>query len=138
MGRYSGCKLNNLIQFPFDDFDISSFVLNPNEKKIKYKLVGVTEHQGDMTGGHYTSYCLNEIDHFWYYYNDSKVSKVDDLESIMDNAYVLFYVQEEYFVHNNAKEESNSVEEENIEAPKEKKRGIKRLLRKLSSRKSED
>jgi len=94
--RYNNSKLNNTVQFPFEGLDISEFVINPNEKDKKYKLVGVSTHSGGLGGGHYTAYGLNETENNWYYFNDSSVSKVNDLENIMSNAYVLCYVQEDY------------------------------------------
>ena len=56
-----------------------------------YDLYGVVNHHGSLYGGHYTAYCLNFLDHKWYEFNDSRVSKMSSKEVVSVYSYVLFY-----------------------------------------------
>ena len=73
-----------------------SFHINPkfgNEKKESYiyDLYGVCNHSGSVSGGHYTAYVKN-ANGKWYHFNDTSVSEVVILDSIVSpKAYVLFY-----------------------------------------------
>lgn len=44
-----------------------------------YDLVGVINHKGEMGYGHYTSFALNNKDRDWYFFNDSEVTKNDNI-----------------------------------------------------------
>lgn len=41
--------------------------------------------------GHYVAYCKNEFDKNWYEFDDSVVTRIDTLEVLDKEAYVLFY-----------------------------------------------
>ena len=56
----------------------------------KYDLFAVSRHFGGTGGGHYTAICKN-YDGNWYYYDDSKCTKISEKEICNENAYVLFY-----------------------------------------------
>ena len=59
-----------------------------------YDLIGVVNHMGSYTSGHYTAFCLNEESKNWLLYNDDEVMEVrDDVSNVVvnKNAYVLFY-----------------------------------------------
>jgi len=80
-----------LITFPFDDFDLSNYVIGYKKDKYKYELYGVCNHSGGLMGGHYTCYVKN-ANGKWYHFNDTSVSEVGLIESIISpKAYVLFY-----------------------------------------------
>ena len=51
-----------------------------------YELIGVVNHYGTLTFGHYTSYIKRDGE--WYYCDDSSVKKG---RVSGDNAYLLFY-----------------------------------------------
>ncbi|XP_051285245.1 trichohyalin-like isoform X2 [Dicentrarchus labrax] len=54
----------------------------PLELKTKnqtYKLYGMVNHMGSLTGGHYTATILSNEDETWYECNDSYVGKVEQL-----------------------------------------------------------
>ncbi|KAI0481593.1 hypothetical protein F4859DRAFT_425947 [Xylaria cf. heliscus] len=73
---YRRDKLETLVEFPTENLDITSRVLQTEEgKQEKYDLIGVDCHYGGLGGGHYTAYAKNFIDGQWYSYN----------------AYMLFY-----------------------------------------------
>ncbi|KAI1819297.1 hypothetical protein F4861DRAFT_527559 [Xylaria intraflava] len=85
-------KLETLVEFPTEDLDITSRVLQLEEgKQERYDLIGVDCHYGGLGGGHYTAYAKNFTDGNWYSYNDSSVSKTSTDRIIDSSAYMLFY-----------------------------------------------
>jgi ubiquitin carboxyl-terminal hydrolase 4/11/15 len=92
-------KISNRINFPIKDLDLTQYTSCLNKNKIynKYNLFAVSNHIGNMFGGHYYSYCKNNDG--WYEFNDEKISKIcsfedNDIDKIVtQNAYLLFYEQ---------------------------------------------
>ncbi|KAI3336403.1 UCH-domain-containing protein [Xylariaceae sp. AK1471] len=85
-------KLETLVEFPTEDLDITSRVLQKEDGKQEiYDLIGVDCHYGGLGGGHYTAYAKNFIDGQWYSYNDSMVSKTSTERIVDSSAYMLFY-----------------------------------------------
>jgi len=79
------------VTFPFDNLDLSQYVIGYKKENFKYELYGVCNHSGGVMGGHYTSYVKN-ANGKWYHFNDTSVSEVGINESIVSQkAYVLFY-----------------------------------------------
>lgn len=62
-------------------------------KELKYRLYGIVEHSGTISGGHYVCYVRKESG-AWYYISDSHFSEVSE-ESIKKNksGYLYFYEQ---------------------------------------------
>ncbi|KAI1429243.1 hypothetical protein F5Y12DRAFT_727337 [Xylaria sp. FL1777] len=85
-------KLETLVDFPTENLDITSRVLQSEEgKQENYDLIGVDCHYGGLGGGHYTAYAKSFIDGQWYSYNDSSVSKTTADRIVDSSAYMLFY-----------------------------------------------
>ncbi|CAK7562257.1 MAG: hypothetical protein SEPTF4163_000092 [Sporothrix epigloea] len=86
-------KLDMRVDFPVESLDITKRVLDRQSGKEEvYDLIGVDDHWGGLGGGHYTAFAKNFIDHQWYEYNDSSVSKVSDPARVVSAAaYLLFY-----------------------------------------------
>ncbi|KAI1267359.1 hypothetical protein F5Y18DRAFT_336069 [Xylariaceae sp. FL1019] len=85
-------KLETLVEFPIENLDITSRVLQIEEGKQEiYDLIGVDCHFGGLGGGHYTAYGKNFVDGQWYSYNDSSVSKINPERIVDSSAYMLFY-----------------------------------------------
>lgn len=82
-------KNNVLVDFPLDSLDLSKYVVGYNANTYKYKLFGVANHMGGISGGHYTAFVLNGDD--WYCFNDASVCKINPGEVISSSAYCLFY-----------------------------------------------
>ncbi|KAF1982070.1 ubiquitin carboxyl-terminal hydrolase 2 [Aulographum hederae CBS 113979] len=61
-------------------------------QKIMYELSSVVVHQGDINGGHYTSYSREGMD--WFMFDDSRVTLATEAEVLNCQAYLLFYVVE--------------------------------------------
>jgi len=84
-------KNQMLITFPFENLDLSKYVIGYKKNSYVYDLYGVCNHSGGALGGHYTSYVKNANDK-WFHYNDTIVSEVGITESIISTkAYCLFY-----------------------------------------------
>ena len=92
--RFSPCgeyKMNNQIQFPIQDLNLSKYVSGYHPNKYVYDLYGICNHMGGIHGGHYTAYVKNSEEK-WIHYNDTNVDIVQDpCSMITPSAYCLFY-----------------------------------------------
>jgi len=84
-------RLDNLIDFPLDNFDLTEFVIGPKAVPPIYDLFAVSNHFGSMAGGHYTAFARHRNDNKWYRYDDSTVTETSHSEIVSRAAYVLFY-----------------------------------------------
>jgi ubiquitin carboxyl-terminal hydrolase 4/11 len=63
-------KLDVLVDFPIEDLDLTSRVVEREEGKQEvYDLFAVDDHWGGLGGGHYTAFAKSFIDGKWYEYN---------------------------------------------------------------------
>lgn len=84
-------KINNVIDFPIDNLDLSHFVCGYKPTSYKYDLFGVCNHSGGLLGGHYTAYVRNKHNE-WIHYNDTRWEIVENPKDIITaKAYCLFY-----------------------------------------------
>jgi ubiquitin carboxyl-terminal hydrolase 8 len=84
-------KINNNIEFPLNDLDLSNYVRGYNASSYNYDLYGVCNHMGGVMGGHYTAF-VKHAENKWIHFNDSSVELVDDPNNIITPlAYCLFY-----------------------------------------------
>ena len=84
-------KIENLVDFPLENLDLSNFVVGYNSSTYVYDLYGVCNHMGGTMGGHYTAYVKNNTG-IWTHYNDTNVEQITDLKQIVTSfAYCLFY-----------------------------------------------
>lgn len=58
-------------------------------KEIKFKLVSIFNHFGDLVGGHYMTNI--KIDNLWYNFNDHKVELIEKMNFINNTCVVLLY-----------------------------------------------
>ena len=86
---FNSSKNSDFIDFPIKDFDLSKYILSKSNKGEKYDLIGVVNHYGGSSYGHYTAYCLNRGS--WIKYDDESVSYINEKNVISNAAYVLFY-----------------------------------------------
>lgn len=69
-------KLQNLVDFPVRNLNLSSFCSDANYVKeqlkidLNYDLHGIVNHYGTLGFGHYVSYTKNPFDGKWYRYDD--------------------------------------------------------------------
>ena len=84
-------KINNLIEFPLENLNLSKYIIGYNPDSYVYDLYGVCNHSGSVMGGHYTSFVKNADDK-WIHYDDTNVQIVENPNDIISNmAYCLFY-----------------------------------------------
>lgn len=80
-------KNNKLITFPHL-LDMNKYYIGTQDKK--FELVGVCNHYGDNSFGHYTAYTKNYNEN-WYEFNDNNVYSASPDKIVSRNAYILFY-----------------------------------------------
>ncbi|XP_066903425.1 ubiquitin carboxyl-terminal hydrolase 15 [Halyomorpha halys] len=86
-----GDKIDSLVEFPLSNLRLTKYIINPAEQDVKYDLIGVINHYGTLTGGHYTAYCKNKTTNRWYCFDDDNVSPIRSEDILSPAAYVLFY-----------------------------------------------
>ncbi|WOK94498.1 ubiquitin carboxyl-terminal hydrolase 2 [Canna indica] len=99
-GRLS--KMRGHVRF-HETLDLTPY-LDPRseeKEKISYRLFGVVEHSGGMSGGHYVAYVRGERNNkkalkdinstSWFYASDAHVREVSLSEVLRCEAYILFY-----------------------------------------------
>lgn len=103
---FSQSALKNDCQVSFETtFDVFNFSLKKKFEPLAkgslcYSLQAFCVHSGGhvTSSGHYVSYC-KASDGRWYYYNDSNVVMIDDIEQELEtdfvrrNSYILFYTK---------------------------------------------
>ncbi len=87
-GRF---KNDVLIDFPLHNLDLSKYVVGYRANSYKYKLFGVANHMGGLSGGHYTAFVNTYPDNNWFCFNDSSVSVINTNDVVSKSAYCLFY-----------------------------------------------
>eukprot|EP00501_MAST-03F_sp_TOSAG23-6_P002665 GSMAST32.ASY1.ANO1.2812.1 assembled CDS len=93
-GKYRRSKLETLVEFPISGLDMSSYLVpgSPDSKMSNlYDLIAVSNHSGNMRGGHYTACGLNQVTGQWLCFNDAMVSSVSESSLVSKSAYILFY-----------------------------------------------
>ena len=84
-------KIQDLIDFPLDNLDLSKYVSGYNPRQYVYDLYGICNHSGGPMGGHYTAFVKNSKEE-WLHINDTSVERnVDRSKIITSKAYCLFY-----------------------------------------------
>lgn len=98
--RFSGVhyeKLNTSIEVPCRDLNLRPWIVGPSgASSTPYELYAAACHRGGMSGGHYTSFAVNNEgkEPTWLKFNDEAVSSVSlgqELDEISKQCYVLFY-----------------------------------------------
>lgn len=92
-GWFNGTKNSKVVTFPVNkSIDLSSFCDEPPPNPIEYKLVGLVQHIGSMSGGHYIAYCQHKRKpQDWYEFDDMTVSAVAPETVERAEPYVLFF-----------------------------------------------
>eukprot|EP00457_Paulinella_chromatophora_P001305 gb/GEZN01001307.1/.p1 GENE.gb/GEZN01001307.1/~~gb/GEZN01001307.1/.p1 ORF type:complete len:930 (+),score=171.77 gb/GEZN01001307.1/:25-2814(+) len=85
-------KITTYVDFPMQGLDMGPWLVNPEEKENAiYDLFAVSNHFGNLGGGHYTAYAQNLVNQKWYNLDDSSVTEVEPESVKTSAAYVLFY-----------------------------------------------
>ena len=94
-GQY---KINSLIDFPIEDFNLSKYICGYGANAFVYELYGICNHSGGVLGGHYTAFVKN-AEEKWIHYNDTSVEVIEDLKRMITPlAYCLFYRKKNNFL----------------------------------------
>jgi len=80
----------NQVDFPVYSLDMSPYLLDADEP-VLYDLYAVSNHIGNIHGGHYTAFCKNQLDKKWYKFDDSSAKKMEEGGVCSHHAYLLFY-----------------------------------------------
>lgn len=86
-------KSNNIITFPLEDLDLSTYAEGYDRFDCKLDLVCVGCHKGILNGGHYFSICKHRNEN-WYKYDDESITKFDiknDIVNLFRDGYILIY-----------------------------------------------
>lgn len=85
-------KITSFIDFPLVGLDLTNLVSNYQEgQEPLYDCYAVSNHYGNLGGGHYTAYTLGD-DGTWCHYDDTRVtSNISPTEVVSEAAYVLYY-----------------------------------------------
>lgn len=84
-------KIQDLIDFPLENMNLSKYVSGYNSKQYVYDLYAICNHSGGPMGGHYTAFVKN-IDNEWCHFNDVNLDKnIAPHQIVTPKAYCLFY-----------------------------------------------
>ena len=83
-------KNQSLVDFPFDNLDLSKYVVGYDPKSFNYELYGICNHSGGVMGGHYFAYVKN-ANNKWYEFNDPNVQPKSEQQLKTPKAYCFFY-----------------------------------------------
>jgi ubiquitin carboxyl-terminal hydrolase 4/11/15 len=90
---HSRQKLSTPVVYPMKGLDLSQF--SKVGGSCLYDLFAVTNHMGNLTGGHNTAITYDDRKQEWLEYSDSTIVKVEEAAVVSENAYVLFYRRRE-------------------------------------------
>eukprot|EP01101_Sappina_pedata_P007029 TRINITY_DN3631_c0_g1_i1.p1 TRINITY_DN3631_c0_g1~~TRINITY_DN3631_c0_g1_i1.p1 ORF type:complete len:920 (+),score=262.23 TRINITY_DN3631_c0_g1_i1:158-2761(+) len=94
-GVHSRAKLDMLVNSPLNGLDLSERLLKENPGvSARYNLFAVSNHMGELSGGHYTAYARKKNGK-WLEFDDSHVSNVKEDQVNSKMAYVLFYYRDD-------------------------------------------
>ncbi|CEO95488.1 USP domain-containing protein [Plasmodiophora brassicae] len=82
-------KLNDIVDFPLQDLSLESFYSGSGAPAV-YDLVAVSNHYGNISGGHYTAFG-KVAPNAWAEFNDSRASTITLSSVKSPAAYVLFF-----------------------------------------------
>jgi ubiquitin carboxyl-terminal hydrolase 4/11 len=89
MGMIANKKNDVTIEYPIEGLDLREYVVGHEKDDAIYDLVGISQHYGGLSSGHYTALCSNFGK--WYEFDDERVSKASNSDVITNSAYMLFF-----------------------------------------------
>eukprot|EP00899_Mesostigma_viride_P029425 jgi/Mesvir1/9668/Mv12153-RA.1 len=98
---HSYLKDNTLVRFSLNSLDLTryqsplSLDVHAGTGPPIYDLLAVSNHEGNMRGGHYNAVCrLSPSSSRWFSFNDSVVSETSPASIVTPSAYLLFYMRQ--------------------------------------------
>ncbi|OQU88462.1 hypothetical protein SORBI_3002G039200 [Sorghum bicolor] len=93
--QFTRNKLETFVDFPTTDLDLSSYIADKSKQPSShYRLYAISNHYGNMGGGHYTASIYHEEGKGWYKFDDDYVTPMSEDSIKTSAAYVLFYRRE--------------------------------------------
>ncbi|KAJ1287809.1 hypothetical protein BS78_02G039200 [Paspalum vaginatum] len=93
--QFTRNKLETFVDFPNADLDVSSYIADKSKQPSShYRLYAISNHYGNMGGGHYTASIYHEEGKGWYKFDDECVTPISEDKIKTAAAYVLFYRRE--------------------------------------------
>jgi ubiquitin C-terminal hydrolase len=90
--QFTRNKLETFVDFPTTDLDLSSYIADKSKQPSShYRLYAISNHYGNMGGGHYTASIYHEEGKGWYKFDDDCVTPIGENSIKTPAAYVLFY-----------------------------------------------
>jgi len=92
--RWNRSKISTQVTYPLEQLNLKKWVENPEvrEEDCIYDLYGVSNHSGNLGGGHYTAYVKNRVNSKWYNCNDQTSRELSSTSSICTpQSYLLFF-----------------------------------------------
>ncbi|KAG4305164.1 hypothetical protein PORY_001334 [Pneumocystis oryctolagi] len=94
-------KINTKVDFLINNFDLTDFLLESiqpfsnshNHGQYLYHLYAVTNHYGNLDGGHYTAMVKNDFTNSWKLFDDRRVVFCNESDVVSSAAYILFYIR---------------------------------------------
>ena len=86
--------MRKMVTFPVEGLDMSPYLVSKddNNKDAIYDLFAICNHKNGMGGGRYTANAKSLDNKQWYYFKNSDIEKVENLDDIKtQNALILFY-----------------------------------------------
>ena len=89
LNRGKGLEFDVKINFELN-LNISNFVMN-NSSNINYELINIVTHLGESNmSGHFVAYCKSFVNGNWYLFNDSVVSRIDNILDLYNGNTIYF------------------------------------------------
>uniref|UniRef100_A0A1B6F536 Ubiquitin carboxyl-terminal hydrolase n=1 Tax=Cuerna arida TaxID=1464854 RepID=A0A1B6F536_9HEMI len=86
-------KVESIIDFPVSNLDVAAYSADRQLQNLGYDLYAVVNHNGTCYTGHYTAYCKHPYSGEWHSFNDLSVRPISPETHNKQDAYVLFYEQ---------------------------------------------
>ncbi|XP_022189714.2 ubiquitin carboxyl-terminal hydrolase 4 isoform X2 [Nilaparvata lugens] len=94
-------KLNKKVDYPLENLKLNDYLVNKNHAPVSYNLIGVINHYGGPSEGHYTAFAKNRMDNQWYCFDDSNIHKLKEKDVVTSTAYVLLYMKNDLMKEEN-------------------------------------
>ncbi|KAI6661213.1 Ubiquitin carboxyl-terminal hydrolase 8-like [Oopsacas minuta] len=88
-------KLDTNVNFPLSGLNLAPMTLGPL-KPTEYQLFAVSNHSGNLEGGHYTAYVRHASNKKFYTFDDSVVRDMSTSSVLTKNGYMLFYTSVDF------------------------------------------
>lgn len=122
-------KIETSVDFPLE-LDLKEYSVS-KQKECEYQLIGVVNHFGNISGGHYTSNV--KVEDKWFNFDDSNTKEIQN--PVSSSAYVLFYVNKNLPKETEVKgliypkEETQKSEKKILESEEKEKLDLSKVLK---------